>query len=56
MHLYFFLLVVLSLSCASLPPVDTSLQQAILASGCMLTALILLCHNAARISAKQIMR
>lgn len=54
MHLYFFLLVVLSLSCASLPPVDTSLRQATLASGCMLTALFLLCHIAARICAKQI--
>ena len=54
MHLYFFLLVVLSLSSISLPPVTTSLQQASLASGCMLTALVLLCHIAARICAKQI--
>lgn len=56
MHLYFFLLVVLSLSCASLPPVETSLQQATLASGCMLTALVLLCHIAARNCARQITR
>ncbi len=54
MHLYFFLLVVLSLSSVTLPPVDTTLQQASLASGCMLTALVLLCHIAARICAKQI--
>ena len=56
MHLYLFLLVALSLSCVSLPPVETSLQQATLASGCMLTALIVLCHIASRICAKQISR
>jgi len=56
MHLYFFLLVVLSLSCASLPPIETSLERASLASGCMLTALVLLCHIAARICSKQIVR
>ena len=56
MHLYFFLLVVLSLSCVSLPPVEASLQQATLASGCMLTALLFLCHIASRICAKQILR
>lgn len=56
MHLYFFLLVVLSLSCASLPPVEASLQQACLATGCMLSALILLCHISARVCWKQIER
>lgn len=54
MQLYFFLLVALSLSSVSLPPINTSLQQASLASGCILTALVLLCHIAARICAKQI--
>jgi len=54
MHLYFFLLVVLSLSCASLPAVETSLQQSTLATLCMLSGLILLCHIAARICSKQV--
>ena len=54
MHLYFFLLVVLSLSCASLPAVETSLGQSALATLCMLSGLILLCHIAARICSKQI--
>ncbi len=54
MHLYFFLLVVLSLSCASLPAVETSLEQSSLATLCMLSGLIVLCHIAARICAKQV--
>ena len=54
MHLYFFLLVIVSLSCGSLPPVDTSLAQASLATLCMVTALTLLCHIAGRICAQQI--
>ena len=54
MHLYFFLLFVLSLSCASLPAVETSLGQSALATLCMLSGMILLCHIAARICSKQI--
>jgi hypothetical protein len=54
MDLYFFLLVIVSLSCGSLPPVDTSLAQASLATLCMVTALTLSCHIAGRICAQQI--
>ena len=56
MSLYFFLLIVLSLSCVSMPPVETSLEQATLATSCMLSALILLCHIAARTCSKQVYR
>lgn len=54
MHLYYFLLVVLSLSCASLPPNEAALENAAMASGCMLTALLLLCHISARVCSKQV--
>lgn len=53
-HLYLFLLVVVSLACGSLPPVDVSLPRAALATFGMLMAWAMLCHIGARICAKQV--
>lgn len=53
-HLYFFLVVIVSLSCASLPPAEASLQRAALASAAMVSAWILLAHVSARVCALQV--
>ncbi len=55
MHLYSFLVVVVSLSCGSLPPADVDPVRAAIATLGMVTAWILLCHVAARVTAKQVM-
>lgn len=54
MHLYFFLVVIISLSCGSLPPADLSPTRAALGTLGMLTAWILLCHVGARVCANQV--
>ena len=54
MHLYFFLVVIVSLSCGSLPPAETSPTRAALATLAMVGAWILLCHVGARICAIQV--
>ncbi len=54
MQLYFFLLVVLSLSSASVPSMETPMEKAALATMCMLGSLILISHIAARACWKQI--
>jgi Zn-dependent protease with chaperone function len=56
MHLYFFLLVIVSLSCGSLPPQDGSAAEPALATACMTLAWIVLCHVSARICAVQVLR
>ena len=56
MHLYFFLLVILSLSCGSIPPHDVPVRGPALATLCMISAWILLCHVTARVCAKQVLR
>ncbi len=54
MHLNFFLLIVVSLSCGSLPPRETDLGRAILATFGMVLAWWILCHVAARNVARQV--
>ena len=54
MHLYFFLVVIVSLSCGSLPDGDISLDHAAAASGLLVAAWILLSHVAARMTAIQV--
>ncbi|MGI9470596.1 MAG: M48 family metalloprotease [Rubripirellula sp.] len=53
-HLYFFLVVIVSLSCGSLPPADVSPTRALIATAGMLAAWILLCHVGARMCAVQV--
>jgi Zn-dependent protease with chaperone function len=53
-HLYFFLLVVVSLACGSLPPADVSLLRASLATAGMVVAWGILCHVCARLCARQV--
>ncbi|MEM8670782.1 MAG: M48 family metalloprotease [Planctomycetota bacterium] len=54
MHLYLFLLVIVSLSCGSLPPGDVGMLQPAMATLCMSLAWIILCHVSARICAVQV--
>ncbi|MDA9856763.1 M48 family metalloprotease [Rubripirellula sp.] len=56
MHLYLFLLVIVSLSCGSLPSQDGTILEPALATACMTLAWILLCHVSARICAVQVLR
>jgi Zn-dependent protease with chaperone function len=56
MHLYYFLLVIVSLSCGSLPPLDVPIAQPAMATVGMTLAWIILCHVAARICAVQVKR
>jgi Zn-dependent protease with chaperone function len=53
-HLYYFLIVIVALSCGSLPPTETPLWQAAGASAAMVAIWILLSHVAARLSAVQV--
>lgn len=55
MQLYYFLVVVISLSCGSLPPGDVDPLRAIVASMGMVTSWWLLCHIGARAIAKQVL-
>ncbi|WP_146600293.1 M48 family metalloprotease [Novipirellula aureliae] len=55
MHLQSFLLIVVSLSCGSLPQGDVDLPRAIGASMGMITAWWLLCHIAARTTANYVL-
>ena len=54
MHLYYFLLVIVSLACGSLPPVEVDWADAIVASVCMVSGWILLSHVAARTVANHV--
>ena len=54
MQLYYFLLVILSLACGSLPPTDIDLSSAVPASACMIAGWILLGHVAARMVANHV--
>lgn len=54
MHLYYFLLVIISLACGSLPPADLDWTPAIVASVCMVSGWILLSHIAARTVANHV--
>ena len=54
MHLYYFLLVIVSLACGSLPPIEIDWSAAIPASMCMVGGWILLSHVAARTVAKHV--
>ncbi len=54
MQLYYFLAVVVSLSCGSLPPLDIDPSRAILATIGMVIAWIVLCHVGARVIAIQV--
>ncbi len=51
MHLYFFLVVIVSLSCGSLPPADIDPATAGLATAGMVAAWVILSHVAARVVA-----
>ena len=53
-HLYLFLLVVVSLSCGSLPAEEVPLQRAAAATAGMVIAWGLLCHVGARLCARQV--
>ncbi len=55
MPLYYFLLLIVSLSCGSLPTSDAPLDRVLLASVAMVTAWSLLCHVAARVVANQVL-
>ncbi|WP_345687327.1 M48 family metalloprotease [Novipirellula caenicola] len=55
MHLQSFLLVVLSLSCGSLPAGEVDMMRAIVATAGMITAWWILCHVAARTTSRQVM-
>lgn len=52
MHLYCFLVVVVSLSCGSLPPSDVDPGRAALASLAMVSGWVLLCHVGSRVIAR----
>jgi Zn-dependent protease with chaperone function len=52
MHLYCFLVVVVSLSCGSLPPSDVDPVRATLASLAMVSGWVLLCHVGSRVIAR----
>ncbi len=54
MHLYLFLLVVVSLSCGSLPATEVPLLRAVAATAGMVIAWGLLCHIGARLCARQV--
>ncbi|TWT78979.1 Protease HtpX [Planctomycetes bacterium CA13] len=54
MHLQSFLLVIVSLSCGSLPPGEVPFPRSILATVGMVTAWWILCHVAARTTARQV--
>lgn len=54
MHLYLFLLVVVSLSCGSLPAEEVPLLRAAAATAGMVIAWGLLCHIGARLCARQV--
>lgn len=54
MHLYFFLVVIVSLSCGSLPAADISIGRAAAATSLMISAWIVLAHVAARMCAIQV--
>ena len=54
MHLYLFLLVVVSLSCGSLPPADVSVWRALSATCGIVFAWGILCHVGARLCAGQV--
>lgn len=54
MHLYYFLIVIVALSCGSLPPADLPIQRAAAATAAMVAAWVLLCHVGARICALQV--
>lgn len=56
MHLYLFLIVIVSLSCGSLPPADIDPLRAAGASALMVLAWVLLMHVGARICANQVRR
>jgi len=55
-QLYFFLLVILSLSCGSMPPSDVGVVQSGGAAIGMVTAWVLLCHVSARLCGLQVQR
>ncbi len=52
MHLYCFLVVVVSLSCGSLPPTDIDPLRAAVASMAMVSGWVLLCHVGSRVIAR----
>ncbi len=54
MHLYLFLVVIVSLSCGSLPSADVEIMRAIGATCAMVLGWVLLCHVGARVCAKQV--
>ncbi len=54
MQLYSFLVLIVSLGCGSLPPVDASLWQSATASAGLVLGWTLLCHVAARVCALQV--
>ena len=56
MPLYLFLLVVVSLSCGSLPPLETSIWRPAMATAGLTMAWVLLCHIGARMLAKQVVQ
>ncbi len=56
MHLYLFLLVVVSLACGSLPPAEVTLWRALAATCGILLAWGILCHVGARLCATQVRR
>ncbi len=55
MPMYFFLLLVVSLGCGSLPPTDQPLGKILIATVGMVTAWSLLCHIAARITSNHVL-
>lgn len=55
MHLQSFLLVVLSLSCGSLPAGEVDMLRAVVATAGMITAWWILCHVAARTTSRQVL-
>jgi Zn-dependent protease with chaperone function len=55
-HLYFFLVIIISLSCGSLPPGDIDPLLATAATVAMVAAWIVLCHVGARLCANQVLR
>lgn len=56
MHLFFFLIVIVALSCGSLPPADIPIAEAAGATVMMVAAWILLSHVGARMCAIQVRR
>lgn len=53
MSLYFFLVVIVSLGCGTLPPMDVAVGRPWLATGMMVIAWTILCHVGVRLIAKQ---